>query len=259
MELDFFVVLFYGLLIGSFLNVVILRLPGKQDLVMERSHCPKCNKKIYWYENIPVISYLFLRGKCSGCKTGISMRYPFVELLSGLGTLYIYSRFTPSGDILTWSLFIFLCLFFYILICHFFIDIDHQILPDSLNLILLALALLIMVPRTQYYYWIYGGLLGFGSTFLITYLFYKFRGKVGLGGGDIKLYGILGIMLGPIGIFQNIFLSCMLGTVVILSMIGLKKMKSSQPVAFGPSIILVGVFQIYFPRYFNVLMGLIGQ
>lgn len=238
-----FYALILGLLVGSFLNVVILRLPVDQDIVFLRSHCPHCKKQLKWFHNIPVFSFLFLRGHCSFCKSTISWRYPFVELIMGFMSWYI---FPDSLDFI--SIYQYIVHFFIIaiLICHFFIDLDHFILPDKLNIYLLLIVGSYSFFQFSIQHWLLGGLIGFLGPLSITWLFYMLRGKVGLGGGDIKLYGILGLYLGPQGILMNIFLSCFLGALVGLGLMAIKKMNKDQPLAFGPSIIVVAVIQIFF-------------
>lgn len=245
-----------GAAIGSFLNVVIYRLPRGEDIVFKRSHCPKCKTKIKWYNNIPLLSFLILRGKCSECRTKISWRYFLVELLVGISALYFYHhfvlRFGSYGDFVFY--FVVFCLF----VCHFFIDIDHQILPDSINIVLLVLLGGYAIFHFSLNHWLIGAAVGFLGPLTVTWLFYKLRGQIGLGGGDIKLYGILGFYLGPFDILRNIFLSCFVGTFVILVLMGLKRVSKDDPVAFGPSIIFISVWQIFFPEQLNHLMKLVG-
>lgn len=247
MELFFGVYFFiFGLLIGSFLNVVILRLPNKVNMVTKRSACPQCGSQLKWYHNIPLLSFVVLRGRCAFCGQRISWRYPLIEIFTGLVAFWLM----PS-EMSTQSLANF---FFYftiacIFICHFIIDLDHHLLLDSLNLYLLAVLLSYVVFYYHWPFWVVGGLIGFGAPLLVTWLFYKWRGQVGLGGGDIKLYGILGLYFGPTGIMFTIFMSCLVGAIVGLLLISLNKMTKDKPMAFGPSILLVAAFQIFFPHY----------
>jgi leader peptidase (prepilin peptidase)/N-methyltransferase len=242
-----------GLLIGSFLNVVILRLPAEKDLVHKRSACPACGTQLKWYHNIPVLSFVFLKGKCGFCGARISWRYPLIELLTGLVAFWL---FPESTDTMSLAIFAFQFIVACIFICHFFIDLDHQLLLDSLNLYLLAAVLPYVLFFSHWTYWVIGGAIGFGGTLLVTWLFYKVRGQIGLGGGDIKLYGILGLLLGPTGISFNIFLSCFVGATIGLILIALKKTTKDKPMPFGPSILLVASFQIYFPEYADQLQAL---
>lgn len=235
----------FGLLVGSFLNVVIYRIPREQSVVTPRSSCPNCAHQIKWYENVPVISYLFLVGKCRGCKTSISIQYPLVELLMGIIAFFLApNHITPIALINFVFYFSVACIF----VSHFIIDLEFQILPDKINYYFLAIS----IPFAAVYYapgfWILGGLIGFLGPFMVTYAFYKLRGQMGLGGGDIKLYGILGILLGPLGIMKTIFLSCMLGSVVGITLILTKKMNKDTPLAFGPYILIIAAIQIFAPN-----------
>jgi prepilin signal peptidase PulO-like enzyme (type II secretory pathway) len=240
----------FGLLIGSFLNVVILRLPRGKGLILDRSACPSCGTRLKWYHNIPVMSFLLLRGKCAFCGARISWRYPLIEILTGLVSFWLFPEIFRAETLGEYAfLFTLACIF----IVHFFIDLDHQLLLDSLNLYLLAIILGYSLFHFSWPYWVLGGSMGFGIPLFITWIFYKVRGQVGLGGGDIKLYGILGLYLGPTGIIFNIFLSCLLGAVVGLALIGLGKLSKEKPMAFGPAILIVATFQIYFPELNQVL------
>lgn len=244
----------FGSFIGSFLNVVIYRLPLKKSLVSPRSSCPHCGYMIPWYMNIPILGYVFLLGKCFQCKKPINFRYPLIELLMGVTALYLL----PS-DLNPLSLFEFVFLFsiFSILVCHFFIDLDHFLLLDSLNLYLLALIVPYVIFFHHYKYWLIGGAIGFLMPMFVTWAFYKIRGKIGLGGGDIKLWGIFGLYLGPQGVIMNIFLSCFVGALVGLALMLIKKMNKDTPLPFGPFIIIVGVVQIFFPDLLSNLNSLL--
>lgn len=242
----------FGCLIGSFLNVVILRLPVEKNLVSSRSECPKCGNQLKWYHNIPVFSFILLKGKCAFCEGKISWRYPLIELMTGL-TSYLLFPSHLSLEVIGMYVYFFsiACVF----ICHFFIDLDHQLLLDKLNIYLLVLILPYAVLTFPWLYWALGGVLGFGVPLFVTWLFYKIRGQVGLGGGDIKLFGILGLMLGPGGIFFTIFLSCFVGAIIGITMIVSKKLSKDKPLPFGPSILLVAAFQIFFPQYASIVQS----
>jgi leader peptidase (prepilin peptidase)/N-methyltransferase len=241
----------YGLLIGSFLNVVIYRLPLNLSVVKPRSACPKCGHQIRWYENIPILSFLFLRGRCSNCSTSIPLRYPLVELLIGI---FFYARFPLLLEGVFLYSYFFEIMVFSLLITIFFIDLDHHIIPDSLNLILAIIFLVDVVLNQRYL----NGAIGAGGAFLFTfgftYLFYKLRGVVGLGGGDIKLFTALGLYLGIEGVIYNIFLSCFVGALNGFILILLKKLNADRPFAFGPAIVVVSILQIFYPQYFKQIM-----
>ncbi len=240
----------FGLLIGSFLNVLIYRLPLEQDFVFKRSHCPQCQQLVQWWMNIPVLSYLFLRAKCFYCQRLIHWRYPLVELLTGVMALYLAPQSLEMADLLVFA---FQFSVFCLLLCHFFIDLDHYLLLDSLNLILLALMLVYSYLHFPWTHWVFGAVLGFGLTLLVTWAFYRYSGKVGLGGGDIKLFGILGLYLGPIDVLNNLLLSCLLGIVIFGAMMLLRKQQADQPMAFGPAILVIAFMQIYFPNLISLI------
>lgn len=238
----------YGATIGSFINVLIYRLPRNLDLVFKRSSCSNCGYKLQAKDLVPLLSFIFLRGRCSSCKTRFSFRYFFVELIVGLFAMWI---FPSTLDLISILYFLFYFLVFCILLTHFFIDLDFKILPDSLNIILLILMLIFSIINFGYTHWLIGGVLGFTFTLLVTWIFYKIKGQIGLGGGDIKLFGILGIYLGPQMILKTIFVSCFLGAIVGLSLIALKKLDKNDPIAFGPYIIIVAIVQIFLPEFFT--------
>lgn len=232
-----------GLLIGSFLNVVIHRLPLKKDLVSARSACPHCGYQIPWWLNIPVFAWLALRGKCHNCHGRIHWRYPLVELFIGV---VFYLSFPATLNNVTLFQWVFQSTFTSILTCHFFIDLDHKLLLDKLNLYLLLLVLPFSVVFNTPVFWLVGGLVGFGAPYGVSWIFYKLKGKIGLGGGDIKLWGVLGIFLGPFGIIDNIFLSCLLGSLIGVLMIVLKRYDRDTGLPFGPFIIMTALIQMYF-------------
>jgi leader peptidase (prepilin peptidase)/N-methyltransferase len=254
-------VFIFGLLIGSFLNVVILRLPARleydwrcqckelleiegageadkppPDLMWSRSQCPKCGHFIKAYENIPLISYLFLKGRCSNCKTHISARYPIVETLTATLFLLLALQFGPGLQLLAaiglTAMFVALS----------FIDIDHQLLPDDLTLFLLWCGLFASLfgVFTDPVSSIIGALAGYLSLWLIYHLFRLLTGKEGMGYGDFKLLAAIGAWLGWQMLPLVIFLSSLVGATIGLVMIGLKRHKSSQPMPFGPFIALAG-------------------
>lgn len=251
---DFFIIVF-GAIVGSFLNMLIHRLPLGEDIVFKPSYCPKCKNKIRWYHNLPILGFLMLAGKCAYCKQAIPIRYFLVEVLAALGAYFILPR--DMSFLAVWIGFVFygaFCLF----ICHFFIDLAHKLLLDSLNLVLLALFLSYSVVYHPWPFWLGGAVIGYGMTRAVSWIYEKRKGQVGLGMGDVKLYGVLGVILGPMGISYNIFLSCLLGALIGLALIGLKKVKRNDPIPFGPFIIAVAVFQIYLPKYYYQLISLLG-
>ncbi|POB13084.1 A24 family peptidase [Halobacteriovorax sp. DA5] len=242
----------FGAMIGSFLNVLILRLPTNEKFFIDRSRCPKCGFQLKWFHNIPILSFIGLRGKCANCKTNISFQYPVIELLTATISLFLF-----GGEISLHGLTSYL--FFFTVACcllvHFVIDVRHQILPDVINVYLGIIFFIHVVFFYHWKHWVLGGLIGFLVPYLITYLFYKIKGVIGLGGGDIKLFGVLGIYLGPLGIIHNMLFSCILGSLLMMPLLLFKVIKRDQAIAFGPFIIIVAVIQIYFPSTFEMMLG----
>lgn len=241
----------FGLIVGSFLNALIYRLPLGMNIAYPRSACPECKKMITWYENIPLLSYIFLKGRCSGCKTKISWQYPMVELITGLFALAIAPSALEAAPLFN---FLFFLGIFAAFLVHFIVDLKHQILPDSINIYLGFLFFAVSVINTPWTHWLIGAALGLGFPLLVSWLFYLMKGQVGLGGGDIKLYAVLGLYLGPIGVMQNIFMSCFLGAIVGIILMATKVIKRENPIPFGPFIIIVSSFQIFTPDWIARLL-----
>ncbi len=245
-----------GLFIGSFLNVVVHRLPimmqrqwqaeiadlrnepvpdhPRFNLMLPRSRCPHCGHQITAEENIPVISWLLLRGRCSACKTGISPRYPLVELTTGLLSLLVFLALGPTAKMLaalplTWAL-----------ISLTLIDFDTQLLPDSITLPLLWAGLLLNMQGlfTSLSSAVLGAALGYLSLWSVYWLFKLATGKEGMGHGDFKLIAALGAWLGALSLPVIILLSSLVGTVIGLIYLAIRK--ESAPFAFGPYIAIAG-------------------
>jgi leader peptidase (prepilin peptidase)/N-methyltransferase len=251
--------LLIGLLIGSFLNVVVYRLPlmmqrdwreqarevlelpaeargATFNLVLPNSKCPQCGHEIKPWENIPVLSYLFLRGKCSSCKTPISKRYPLVELTCGLLSAYIAWHFgftwqTGGMLLLTWGL-----------LAMSLIDADHQLLPDALVLPLLWLGLILnhfgLFTSLEDALW--GAVAGYLSLWSVYWLFKLITGKEGMGYGDFKLLAMLGAWGGWQVLPLTILLSSLVGAVLGLIRLRLRNAETSTPIPFGPYLAIAG-------------------
>jgi leader peptidase (prepilin peptidase)/N-methyltransferase len=195
-----------GACVGSFLNVLIHRLPREESIVRPSSRCPSCGRSIRPAENIPLVSFLLLRGRCAGCGNPISWRYPGVEALTGAGfVLFAWGdgvAFTLVRDLV----------FFSLLVPIVFIDIDHRIIPDELSLGGLAAGILLsFLPGGDWKGSLAGGLLGGGLLFLTAAVYHKVTGIEGLGGGDIKLVAMIGAFLGWKGALFTIFFGSLLG------------------------------------------------
>lgn len=249
-----FLTFLFGAMIGSFLNALIYRLPRNINIAYPRSSCPACGKLIYWYENIPIVSFLFLRGRCSGCKNKISFQYPLIEFISGLFALWLTPHeLTPFALLEFFFFFSIFCAF----LVHFIVDLKHQILPDSVNIYLAIILFCYALISFPWTHWALGSLIGFGFPLLVSWLFYQIRGEIGLGGGDIKLYAALGLFLGPVGVLQNIFLSCFLGAFIGIFLIAFKVIKRENPIPFGPFILIVAFVQIFLSGTFQKLISYI--
>lgn len=260
-------VFFLSLLIGSFLNVVIYRLPimmerewraqceelaeteatdipaGRFDLVFPRSRCTSCDAQITAMQNVPIVSYLILRGKCASCGSSISKRYPIVETLSAILTAIVAWRFgfgweSAAAVLLTWTL-----------IAISVIDIDHQIIPDSISLpfvwIGLMLSLFHPMQGSEVLFIdsetaVVGALAGYLSLWTIYQLFRLMTGKEGMGYGDFKLLAVLGAWLGWQMLPLIILLSAIVGAVVGISMIVFRRADRSTPIPFGPYLAAAG-------------------
>ena len=247
-----------GLLVGSFLNVVIHRLPimmerdwhtqcaelnqqpapeyDRLNLVVPRSRCPKCKHQITALENIPVISYLFLRGKCSNCGTPISVRYPIIELFTGLISGYLAYRFGFGWELLA------LLLFTWTLIALSMIDFDTTLLPDSLTLPLLWLGLILSLqplfvsPKDA----ILGAVFGYLSLWSVYHAFKLVTGKEGMGYGDFKLLAAIGAWVGWQQLPLVILLSALVGAVVGIALIVITSRGKDVPIPFGPYLAAAG-------------------
>lgn len=236
-----------GLLVGSFLNVVIARLPHGESVVRPRSRCPSCKSAIAWYDNVPVLSYLVLRGRCRGCSQKISLRYPVVELLCAALFLAVYSKFPASWLMVAreWP-------FVAILLAITFIDLDLRIIPDELSLggLVLGLATAAWVPGLGFWPAVVGAFLGYGVFFLMSWGYYKWKGKIGLGGGDVKLLAMLGAFLGPVAVFHVVMISSLAGSVVGLSYAFLLQRRGQADtmmgvaIPFGPFLV-IGALYVY--------------
>ena len=234
----------FGLVVGSFLNVCICRLPEGQSVVSPPSRCPHCSHRIRWYDNIPLLSYLLLRGRCRGCGARISLQYPLVELLNGILTLLLFLRFGPT---LTFAA---LFLFCSALVVITFIDLEHQIIPDEISLpgIVIGLILSFFLPGQSWLNSLLGILLGGGSLLLVAYLYQLLTGKEGMGGGDIKLLAMMGAFLGWKAIPFIIFASSLVGSLVGITIMLLQKKDSKLAIPFGPYLAFGAVLYIFYGR-----------
>ena len=236
-----------GACLGSFANVCIYRLPKTKQIISGRSFCPKCKKKINWYDNLPIISFLFLSGKCRKCKKVIPLRYLIVELITGISFLLIYLNFEDLYAI------IFLSILSLILIMILFIDLENFIIPDSLNFIIMGLALLKnFLPNFntslihEINQSIIGGMVGYLSIWLIIYLYKTFKKIDGMGFGDAKLMAGIGLLFGWQSIPFILFAASILGLIFVVPSLVKKQKTMRTEIPFGPFIIAACL--IYFAQ-----------
>ncbi len=262
-----------GLLVGSFLNVVIYRLPVMMqrnwrkechdylelpsdgdivevfNLSKPLSRCPSCNTPIKPYQNIPVISYIFLKGQCANCKQAISVRYPLIEAFTAIASVVVAWHFGYTAQagfalLLTW-----------VLIALSFIDIDHQLLPDSITLPMLWLGLFLSVFNlfTDAHASIIGAISGYLVLWSVYQLFKLFTGKEGMGYGDFKLLALFGAWLGWQFLPMIILLSSLVGAVIGISLILFGDRDRSVPIPFGPYLAVAGWIALLWGQEINQL------
>jgi len=217
-----------GLCIGSFLNVVIYRVPIGQSIVTPPSRCRKCGYQLQWYDNIPVLSWLFLRGRCRKCGVGVSMQYPIVELITGaLFVLVIWM--TPPGPLLATRL-ILVC----ILIALFGIDLEHQILPNVITLPGIAIGVLLsLIAPPGWKDALVGVLLGGGVLYAIAGAYYLWRREEGMGMGDVKMLAMIGAFLGWKAVLVTLVLSSFAGAIIGVALMAAQRGTMKFALPFG--------------------------
>ncbi len=233
-----------GAVVGSFLNVVIWRIPREESIVSPGSRCPHCHNSIRFYDNIPIVSYLILRGRCRKCGGRISIRYPVIEFLTACLCLALYLRWgmTPT--------FVVFFVFSAAMMAVFWIDLDHMIIPDSISLnglpVGIAASIIGIVPGMDWRLSFAGMLLGGAIPYLLAVLYAKIRGIEGLGGGDVKLLAMIGTFLGPFGVAFVLFWASTTGSMVALSGMLLRKTPSTTAIPFGPFLAVSAVVYLFF-------------
>ena len=217
-----------GLSIGSFLNVCIYRLPRRQSLSSPPSRCPKCGRALRWYDNIPVISWTLLGGRCRACRASISMQYPLVELVTAL-LFFVIVWLTPMGP-LVFSRLLLVC----ILITLFGIDLEHQILPNSITLPGIVIGLLFsIVAQPGLQAALVGAVLGAGLLYGIAGAYYLVRREEGLGMGDVKMLAMIGAFLGWKAVLVTLVLSSFSGAAVGVGLIAAQRGGMRVAMPFG--------------------------
>jgi leader peptidase (prepilin peptidase) / N-methyltransferase len=226
-----FIFLFiFGSIIGSFLNVCIVRIPEKISIVLPASHCPRCKNPIPWYDNIPLLSYIILGGRCRHCTAPIAFRYFIVELLTPAVLLMLYAAFGLSLSLLT------AFIFSASLIVITFIDLKHQVIPDVISLpgIPVCFACSFVAPWTDPLQSLIGICVGGGILYLFAAGYQLLTGKEGMGGGDIKMLAMIGAFLGWKGALATLILGAFAGSVVGIILIMVKGKNLKYAVPFGP-------------------------
>jgi len=234
-----------GAVVGSFLNVCIWRIPEGLSIVTPASHCPDCGHPIRFYDNIPLISYLILRGRCRACGGRISLRYPFVEGLTALMALFLFWKFGLTLKFL--AAFIFVSA----LILITFIDIDHQIIPDVISLpgIPICFLMAVFIMDLSFMDALLGLLIGGGSLYLVAVLYELATKREGMGGGDIKLLALMGAFLGWKSLLFILLVSSLVGAVVGISIMLVRGGDMKYAVPFGPFLSLAAVAYLFVGEY----------
>ncbi len=245
----------FGACIGSFLNVCIYRIPEGKSIAFPGSFCPKCKSSIPFYLNIPILSYIIIKGKCRNCNSHISIRYPVVELITALFALATVNKFNISMETIFW--FSFIC----VLITITFIDIDLQIIPDIISIpgIFIFALSTVIVPGMTIQNTLLGILSGGGSLYLVAVIYYLIRKEEGMGGGDIKLLAMIGAATGWQGVIFTIFVGSLTGTIAgTLIMIITRAANAKLRIPFGPYLSAGAIIYIFWGTpliewYFNFL------
>ncbi len=244
-----------GSIIGSFLNVCIYRIPAEISIVSPRSRCPHCETPIKWYHNIPILSWVLLKGKCAYCSADVPVRYLLVEALTGTLFALFFYRFafhtvTPVVLLLVATLVVIT-----------FIDLDHQIIPDVISLPGIPIGFLcsFFVPWVSWQESLLGIVIGGGSLLTIALGYEFLTKKEGMGFGDVKLLAMLGAFLGWTAIFPIIFIGSLLGTMVGVPLMLIKKADSKLAVPFGPFLSAGALIHIFFIQRFDPIMRWYGD
>jgi leader peptidase (prepilin peptidase) / N-methyltransferase len=220
----------FGSLVGSFLNVCIYRLPKEESIVFPGSHCPACQAAIRPWDNIPILSFLLLRGRCRACGSPIAWRYPLVECLTGFLFAVTVSRHGVTPLALS------LLAFLSALVVIAFIDLDHQIIPNAVTMPGIPLGLLVglLLGEPPILDRVMGTLAGAGFLYLVLFFGSALYGQEAMGEGDLNLIALVGAFLGWRGVVVTILVGCLAGSAVGLTLIGLRRLQRREPIPFGP-------------------------
>ena len=235
-------IILIGLALGSFLNVCIYRIPNKKSILFPGSYCPRCGTKIRFYDNVPVLSYIILKGKCRACQANISLQYPLVEFVTAALLVIAYLRFGLTWDFAARGILILL------MILTFFIDLKHRIIPDVLTLpgVILGFLLSFLVDSPSVLNSALGAIVGGAIFYLAAVLGEALFKKESMGGGDIKLAMLLGAFLGWKSVILVFFLSAFFGTLIGgVALFFSKQVKETRTIPFGPFLALAAVIAIF--------------
>jgi leader peptidase (prepilin peptidase)/N-methyltransferase len=228
----------FGAVFGSFMNVLIYRMPRSLSIVHPRSFCPKCKKPIPAYENIPILSFILLRGRCARCRAPISWQYPAVEALTGLVFLFLFLRYGLSFDLL------FFLFFFCGLIVISGIDLTHQLIPDVISIPGIIIGIIYQLTRHNLLYGIIGAVFGGGLILMIRVLGGWAYKKEVMGMGDVYLTAMIGAFVGFPNIILAIFIGAVLGAVVGIVYLAVTRRNRETPIPFGPFLAMGGAVVI---------------
>jgi len=232
----------FGAFIGSFLNVCIFRLPKEESIIWPGSHCPYCKKPIRFYDNIPLLSYVLLMGKCRHCKIPISIQYPLIEGITALSSLFLFMKFGPSLSYLFYFAFV------AALIVITVIDLYHQIIPDVISLPGIGVGLIasLILPQITFLNSLFGVLLGGGSLFLVATCYEWLFKREGMGGGDVKLLAMIGAFLGWKAVILTILLSSLIGSITGILIMVVKGKDFKYAIPFGPFLSLGAAISLFY-------------
>lgn len=232
----------FGALMGSFLNVCIFRLPKEESIIWPGSHCPQCKKPIEFYDNIPLVSYLLLRGRCRYCHGLISLQYPLIEGITAFSSLILFMKFGPSLSYLIYFAFV------AALIVITVIDLYHQIIPDVISLPGIGAGLLasLIIPQITFLNSLLGVLLGGGSLFLVATLYQWLFKREGMGGGDVKLLAMIGAFLGWKAVLLTTLLGSLIGSITGIMIMVSKGKDFKYAIPFGPFLSLGAVIALFY-------------
>lgn len=233
-----------GAIVGSFLNVCIMRLPREESIITPGSHCLHCNNPIKFYDNVPLISYLLLRGRCRHCKKSISPQYPLIEGITAIGSLLLFLKYGLSLSYLFYFSFV------AALIVITVIDLYHQIIPDVISIPGIGVGLLgaLIIPHITFFNSLMGILLGGGSLFVVATLYQWLFKREGMGGGDVKLLAMIGAFLGWESVILTILFSSLIGSITGIIIIVLKGKNFRYAIPFGPFLSLGAVTALFYGR-----------